>query len=285
MSIVRISHNKENPYVMLNKAALEDKELSWAGKGLWAYLMSKPDHWNISVPHLSTIYEKKGGGERAIYALINELIEAGYCSRKQALTEKGQFSPIEYVITELKNKVPHRSQADAAEPHAAESAYSNKGALVNKEKQQQANARAQDAAAFFSCLDKIDIPLQDKIDISKKYEEPMVEHALKWMAAKKPGEVSSFIRLLIFGLNKLAQGEKLDIVKPVVEQAQDNVTLAMQMAKKTILPKGVNMEILNRYVEIGNGLHQPSCIAYTEKGFKEQLENAIRKWGGNFRTN
>jgi hypothetical protein len=38
------------------------------------------------------------------------------------------------------------------------------------------------------------------------------------------------------------------------------------------------IEILNAYVEIGNGIHQPTCISYSEKGFNEQFESALRKW-------
>jgi len=94
MSIIRISHDKNNPYVMLNKNPLEDNSLSWAAKGLWAYLMSRPDNWNVSVSHLSTIYHGKGGGEKAIYSLLNELIEAGYCERNQGHTEGKRLEPI-----------------------------------------------------------------------------------------------------------------------------------------------------------------------------------------------
>jgi hypothetical protein len=41
----------------------------------------------------------------------------------------------------------------------------------------------------------------------------------------------------------------------------------------------VKVELLNLYVEIGDGVHQPICISYKEKGFKEVFINALRKWG------
>lgn len=133
MSIIRISHNKENPYVMLNKNGLEDPALSWGAKGIWAYLMSRPDDWEVSVPHLSTIYEKKGGGEKAIYALLNELIDNGYCTRTKLKDDKGLFGKTEYIITELKNKVPHSPQRDVVERDAVEGSLTNKGSLPSKE--------------------------------------------------------------------------------------------------------------------------------------------------------
>jgi hypothetical protein len=40
----------------------------------------------------------------------------------------------------------------------------------------------------------------------------------------------------------------------------------------------VKIDLLNAYVEIGNGLHQPTCIPYKEKGFKDIFENCLRKW-------
>ncbi len=132
MSIIRTSHNRENPYVMLNKSALEDPFLSWAAKGLWAYLMSRSDDWNVSVTHLSSIYSEKGGGERAIYSLLNELIEIGYCERIKVHGGKGQFQKTEYVIKEFKKCLPRCSQADVAQADVLESGTTNKRSLLEK---------------------------------------------------------------------------------------------------------------------------------------------------------
>jgi hypothetical protein len=138
MSIFRTSHNKENPYVMLNKAVLEDRNLSWGAKGLWAYLMSKPDNWNISASHLAKVFLGKKGGERAIYSLINELIAEGYCKRTQS-NEGGSFGKVIYDVLEFKISLPHRSQADAPQADATQAdalesdAYNNKGSIENNE--------------------------------------------------------------------------------------------------------------------------------------------------------
>jgi len=136
MSIIRTEHNKDNPYVILKKTALEDKNLSWAAKGLWAYLMSRPDDWTISIPHLSKIYEEYGGGETAIYNFLNELIKNGYCSRKQDKGEKGQFGKYEYVITEFKIISPQPGSPDAVPPDAVNPPLTNKGNILSKEQQQ-----------------------------------------------------------------------------------------------------------------------------------------------------
>jgi len=118
MSIIRTSHNKENPYALLNRESINDADVSWAAKGLWMYLISKSDNWNVSVKNLVKTFHKgkKGGGERAIYSLLKELIEKGYCLRMQHKDSKGLFSTFEYIILEekkLKETLPHSSKSKA----------------------------------------------------------------------------------------------------------------------------------------------------------------------------
>lgn len=134
MTIIRSVHDKNNPYVVLNKSALEDSNLSWAAKGLWSYLMGKPDNWNISVSHLSTIYNERGGNEKAIYALLNELIQSGYCQRNILKNEKGQFQKTEYIVLELKNKVPLGGSRDAVHPRPGKRPPTNNDLKNNDKK-------------------------------------------------------------------------------------------------------------------------------------------------------
>lgn len=109
MSIIRVCHDRNNPYVIINKKAIEEPELSWAAKGLWCYLMGRPNDWRPSVAHLTKTFKGKGCGRDAVYNLLNELIDAGYCIREQKCDEHGKFTHVEYVILEhkeLKEKVP-----------------------------------------------------------------------------------------------------------------------------------------------------------------------------------
>lgn len=125
MPIVRMEHNKDNPYLIANKSPLESTELSWEAKGLWTYLISRPDNWQISISHLSSIYKKKGGGAKAIYNILNELIEHGYCSRLPSKRINGKFQKIEYVIYEFKNKVPHSPVRHAVQPRTVKAPPTN----------------------------------------------------------------------------------------------------------------------------------------------------------------
>jgi hypothetical protein len=53
---------------------------------------------------------------------------------------------------------------------------------------------------------------------------------------------------------------------------------ALEIAKTTKDSK-ISVDVLNSYVEISDGSIHKTCIAYSEKNFKDQLLNAIRKRG------
>lgn len=101
MSIVRTVHNKENPFTMINKKALWDKDLSLEAVGLWARLLSRPNNWEISVKELC---KSCACGRDKIRTLLNELEKSGYAYRYQTRkTEKqNQFGKYDTFIFEEK---------------------------------------------------------------------------------------------------------------------------------------------------------------------------------------
>lgn len=102
MSIIRTIHNKENPFVQLNKNALWDDRLSLKAVGLWARCLSRPEDWKFSINELA---KKCIEGRKSIITAIDELIEHGYAVRidywKKA--EDGKFCEkgCEYVFFEF----------------------------------------------------------------------------------------------------------------------------------------------------------------------------------------
>ena len=93
MSVLRVK--KTENFVILHKGALENPNLSFKAKGLWAYCMSRPDNWEFHVSHLATV---SLDGEDAVYSAIKELIENGYCERIQE--NNGRFGKMDYYIHE-----------------------------------------------------------------------------------------------------------------------------------------------------------------------------------------
>lgn len=101
MSIIRAPRPGSNFY-MLDKAISEDKSLGWAARGLLIYLLGKPDHWCVSVQALvnDVAASCEASGRDRTYALIKQLIEAGYVVRQQRKGDAGKFSSYDYLVSE-----------------------------------------------------------------------------------------------------------------------------------------------------------------------------------------
>ena len=100
-SVIRVVHNRENPFVQLNKQALWDQNLSLRAVGLWARCMSRPDNWEFSMKELA---EKCKEGREALATAMKEVIAAGYGIRIQySLVKGGRFidNGIHYVFFEF----------------------------------------------------------------------------------------------------------------------------------------------------------------------------------------
>lgn len=122
MSIIRAPRKESNFYV-LDKQISEDKRLTWAARGLLVFLLGKPDNWTVIVQAL--INETKGTrkplGRDGVYALLDELIQAGYVSRSQARTAAGVLGEVNYIVSESPlPAIPETVAPLPAEPYTAE---------------------------------------------------------------------------------------------------------------------------------------------------------------------
>ncbi len=63
-------------------------------------------------------------------------------------------------------------------------------------------------------------------------------------------------------------------------RVEENKRLAARLIKDSslVFPSSVKIEILNKYLEIGDGVHQPSCIDYNAVDFCDQFNSALSKW-------
>lgn len=114
MGIIRAARPQSNFYV-LDKQISEDRRLSWSARGLLIFLLGKPDHWQVSVEALLNCGpDKKGNRKEAIYGYINELIGAGYITRK-----KHASGAMDYVVSEFPAEVPDKEKPDWANPDQA----------------------------------------------------------------------------------------------------------------------------------------------------------------------
>lgn len=101
-TVIRIVHNRENPFVQLNRNALWDERISMKAIGLWARCMSRPNDWRFCVKDL---IKRSKEGRRSIDSALKELIEFGYALRLEYVErgEDGKYknSGVEYVFFEF----------------------------------------------------------------------------------------------------------------------------------------------------------------------------------------
>ena len=96
MSIIRIK-KRENPYVQIDKRPLEDDRLSWRAKGIFAYLLSKPDGWKVNI---KDIWAKGTEGRNAVQVCMRELEKFGYAQLVFIKGDAGKIVGSEWVIIE-----------------------------------------------------------------------------------------------------------------------------------------------------------------------------------------
>jgi len=87
MSILRVSKG-ENPYTPIRRETLQDNSLSWEARGVLAYLLSKPDKWQVRVTDL--VRQGPGGRDR-MRRILKELEAAHYLERKRVHLPNGQI--------------------------------------------------------------------------------------------------------------------------------------------------------------------------------------------------
>ena len=94
--IIRTKH-KENFTVLSNKM-LSDKRLSFRARGLLAFMLSMPDHWQFYSDSLEQYSEQDG--RFSVEAAVKELIDKGYISKEREKDENGRWKAPDWQVRE-----------------------------------------------------------------------------------------------------------------------------------------------------------------------------------------
>lgn len=84
--IIRVHNPKK--YVVIGHEMLRDVRLSFAARGLLAYLLSKPHNWKMQT---SDLIKQSPAGRDAIYTILKELKTYGYMRRIRTKEAHGHF--------------------------------------------------------------------------------------------------------------------------------------------------------------------------------------------------
>jgi|SRR6185312_4749949 len=272
--VIRSKHDKENPYSQINKKLIRDNNLSFKARGLLIYLLSFPDDWKIQV---SQIAKDNLCGHESIYSGLNELKNLGYVKFYQLRDEKGGFSNSYYEFSEepiFKEKVPQPQNPDAGFPNPDNAEHTKECVPQN--------------IVPLKDTDSIPISNPDPIDsLIEKYELRITEKTKSvWKFKFLEKDILNALNVLVMNLPKENHESYMEALfkkkaKPAnsIDNFEENKKWA-QYLEKTFQGGCVKFEALNKGVEIfmTSGNQTPWCLGYSENGFKEQVENQLRKY-------
>lgn len=127
MSIIRV--NKSEQYTVIANQPLNDERLSWEARGVLAYLLSKPDGWQVRIADLVN----RGPAQRAkIRRILQELEGSGYLYRHQERGAGGTFGEWITEVYETPESNPHQRPAPKSDYPTSVKPTSVKPTSVNR---------------------------------------------------------------------------------------------------------------------------------------------------------
>jgi len=115
MSHTIIRARRRHRYVIVDQRAVEDSRLSWAARGLLAYLLSRPNDWKVLVNDLKRRGDLKRDG---IHKLLRELRNAGYVRFERQRDRHGRIRGGTYFVQEVPDG-PQPESPDTVDPETA----------------------------------------------------------------------------------------------------------------------------------------------------------------------
>ena len=119
-------------WTVIDNRILEDERLSWDARGLLAFLLSKPDKWNVNVTHLEG---QSKAGRSKVRRILRELSDSGYLEYRKARGKGGLFGGTEIIIHESPPRVQFSDVP--LNGHSDKRTLVNTDSLVSTEKQQK----------------------------------------------------------------------------------------------------------------------------------------------------
>lgn len=123
---------EESGFAQIKNEVLQDKNLSLRAKGLFAYLYSKPNHWDFSGDRIA---KETNEGRRVIYNALKDLEKMGYLRRKRINNGRMEYH-ITYKPLAQNSQEPLAQKRKVPKTQSAEmSSISNIVSNTNKDKE------------------------------------------------------------------------------------------------------------------------------------------------------
>ncbi len=115
--LITLRKKKSSKFYSVDLRIIENSELSWAAKGVWTYLISRPDGWAVN---RSDLLGKSKDGDAALRTILKDLEEAGLL-KIERLKVKGRFGPTVWIVSEEPDfehvENPQVDSAQVEKPH------------------------------------------------------------------------------------------------------------------------------------------------------------------------
>lgn len=205
MQKIIVNKSRENPYVMVLRNFLSDSRISWKAKGLFAYLLSKPENW---VVRENDLINQSTDGRESVRAGIKELIKFGYVVKVQH-RENGKYGTVEWILHESPEIIentdtpPQTENPSTAIESTENHPHSNKDLLVkpiDSKKQQQAAEEIVVVPSEPEKDEELPKGITGKLmtTLRKSYDEPVIQRQLanlrKAMTTQKIKNPSGWLR-------------------------------------------------------------------------------------------
>lgn len=93
----RCPHDRENPYVMINRDLTRNVNLSFQARGFILYLLAHADGWKIN---RKFIMKSQNIGKDKLKSIVDELVKEGFMKMESERLQNGTFS-IKYLVSEF----------------------------------------------------------------------------------------------------------------------------------------------------------------------------------------
>ena len=297
-NIIRVQHDKEHPYVMMNRKTACDFSLALDTQGLLLRLLCNVDNWEINLSHLMRINRI---GKDKLRRMLRELIVKGYAYCYQD-RDKGMYVSTVWLIFEtaktpgeIKKLLPNTENTYKVNTLPVNPPQIRKKRTRKTKRKEREELSPSPALA--SSSKKIERALhvmtneEEHQSLLEKYGEDKAEEAYlflsEWkedtMRSKwKKSDYKSIMRWVLTALHERKVKEKkmkdIGVEEDNVVYCQrivDNYNVAMAPSRGVILER------------ISTGLHMrytlPSCtippvLVKYGNGFQDRVDLSLSKW-------
>lgn len=195
-TIIRVVHNRENPFVQLNKEALWDSDLSLKAVGLWSRCMSRPNDWVFSIKEITA---KCKEGRKVIDSAMDELIQFSYACRMEYTPKDSHGKFIKKVTEYVFFEFPATEEEKSAQMEIFKKSFRNSQNRNFRFAHFRKNHLLIQNSTDIQALDKKDIsppiPPHQNADAANAAEE-ILESSSKGKKIKPIGEFSPQVKEL-----------------------------------------------------------------------------------------